>query len=138
VHGTCPPSAIFLSKRSQFMRACGLIVCPPQNIYSYEELKSKLLRNFSQQRKTIRSPNEILHIRRNDDEKVEAFMEHYINESMCIRDVPEVMKISSFINGVRHTQLCEKLGEEFPSTFDNLVDKVRAFVSGEDIGNSAR
>jgi hypothetical protein len=94
-------------------------------------LKDKFLRNFSQQRKTIRNPVEILHIKRNDDEKVEAFMERYINESMRIRDMPEVMKISGFINGVRHTQLCEKLGEEFPLSFDNLMDKVRAFIRGK-------
>jgi hypothetical protein len=111
---------------------------PPQRINSYEELNRKFLRNFSQQRKNIRNPNEILHIRRNEDEKVEAFMERYINESIRIREVPKVMKISCFTNGVRHTQLCEKLGEEFLPTFDSLMDKVRAFVRGKDTGNRAR
>jgi hypothetical protein len=49
-----------------------------------------------------------------------------------------VMKISGFIKGVRHAQLCEKLGEEFPSSFDSLMDKVRAFVRGKDTGNQAK
>jgi hypothetical protein len=55
-----------------------------------------------------------------------------------IRDVPEVMKTSGFINGVRHTQLGEKLGEEFASSFDNLMDKVRAFIRGKDTTSRAR
>ncbi|KAL8205931.1 hypothetical protein R6Q57_009482 [Mikania cordata] len=49
-----------------------------------------------------------------------------------IQGVPEVMKISSFINGFRQPQLCEKLGEDFPTTFDSLMDKVRVFVRGKD------
>ncbi|KAD7476973.1 hypothetical protein E3N88_00109 [Mikania micrantha] len=71
-------------------------------------------------------------MRRRDDEKVEQFMERFITESMQIQGVPEVMMISSFINRVRQPQLCEKLGEDFPTTFDGLMDKVRAFVRGKD------
>ncbi|KAD3067732.1 hypothetical protein E3N88_35612 [Mikania micrantha] len=86
----------------------------------------------------VKNPNEILHIRRRDDEKVEQFMERFITESMQIQGVPKVMKISSFINGVRQPQLCEKLGEDFPTTFDSLMDKVRAFVRGKDTSFRAR
>ncbi|KAD4888729.1 hypothetical protein E3N88_20802 [Mikania micrantha] len=57
---------------------------------------------------------------------------------MQIQGAPEVMKISSFINGFRQPQLCEKLGKDFPTTFDSLMDKVRAFVSGKDMSLMAR
>ncbi|KAD3640427.1 hypothetical protein E3N88_29650 [Mikania micrantha] len=100
--------------------------------------KLKLPANFHQKKKAVKNPNEILHIRRRDDEKVEQFMERFISESMQIQGVPEVMKISSFINGVRQPQLCEKLGEDFPTTFDSLMDKVRAFVRGKDTSFRAR
>ncbi|KAK9074310.1 hypothetical protein SSX86_006908 [Deinandra increscens subsp. villosa] len=111
---------------------------PPKSIDSYEELRGKFLRYFSQQKKTTRNPNEILHIRRKDDETLEGFMNRYIEESMYIRDVPEVMKISGFIQGVRNSQLCEKLGEEFPSSFDDLMDRVRAYIRGKDTGQKAK
>lgn len=65
-------------------------------------------------------------------------MERFILESMRIRDVPEIMKISSFINDVKHAQMCETLEEDFPKTFDVLMDKVCAFVRGKVVGNLVR
>ncbi|XP_021980450.1 uncharacterized protein LOC110876590 [Helianthus annuus] len=65
-------------------------------------------------------------------------MERFVKESMNIKDVLEVMKISSFINGLKHAQLCEKLGEEFPHSFENLMDRVRAFVRGKDTVSKAK
>ncbi|KAD1592681.1 hypothetical protein E3N88_42586 [Mikania micrantha] len=78
---------------------------PPGSIDSYEELRDKFLKQFNQKKKAIKNPNEILHIRRRDDEK---------------------------------PQLCEKLGEDFLTTFDGLMDKVRAFVRGKDTNLRAR
>ncbi|XP_022014314.1 uncharacterized protein LOC110913802 [Helianthus annuus] len=111
---------------------------PPGGIDSYKELSEKFLRNFGQQRKVVKNPNEILHIRQRDNERIDQYMERFIKESMNIKDVPKVMKISSFINGLKHAQLCEKLGEEFPHSFDNLMDRVRAFVRGKDTVNKAK
>ncbi|XP_022003491.1 uncharacterized protein LOC110900943 [Helianthus annuus] len=111
---------------------------PPGGIDSYEELSEKFLRNFGQQRKVVKNPNEILHIRQRDNERIDQYMERFVKERMNIKDVPEVMKISSFINGLKHAQLCEKLGEEFPHSFDNLMDRVRAFVRGKDTVSKAK
>ncbi|MFS7939180.1 putative retrotransposon gag domain-containing protein [Helianthus anomalus] len=110
---------------------------PPGGIDSYEELSEKFLRNFGQQRKVVKNPNEILHIRQRDNERIDQYMERFVKESMNINGVPEVMKINSFINGLKHAQLCEKLGEEFPHSFDNLMDRVRAYVRGKDTVNKA-
>lgn len=52
---------------------------------------------------------------------MEEVLERFIPESMRIRDVLEVMKINSFINGVNNAQLCKKLEEDFPETFDVLI-----------------
>ncbi|XP_022041634.1 uncharacterized protein LOC110944229 [Helianthus annuus] len=111
---------------------------PPGGIDSYEELSEKFLRNFGQQRKVVKNLNEILHIRQRDNEQIDQYMERFVKESMNIKDVPEVMKISSFINRLKHAQLREKLGEEFPHSFDNLMDRVRAFVRGKDTVNKAK
>lgn len=87
----------------------------------------------------MKNPNKILHIRRRDDGKVEQVMDRYVAESMNIKGVPEVIKmISGFINGVRLSQLTEKLGEDFPATFDQLMDRVGAFVRGKDTGTKLR
>ncbi|XP_035841427.1 uncharacterized protein LOC118488262 [Helianthus annuus] len=111
---------------------------PGGGVNSYEELSEKFLRNFGQQRKVVKNPNEILHIRQRDNERIDQYMERFVKESMNIKDVPEVMKISSFINGLKHAQLCEKLGEEFPHSFDNLMDRVRAFVRGKHTVSKAK
>ncbi|XP_022004175.1 uncharacterized protein LOC110901676 [Helianthus annuus] len=79
-----------------------------------------------------------MHIRQRDNERIDQYMERFVKESMNIKDVPEVMKINSFINGLKHTQLYEKLGEEFPHSFDNLMDRVRAFVRGKDTVSKAK
>jgi hypothetical protein len=57
---------------------------------------------------------------------------------MYIGDVQKVMKISNFVNGIRHNQLCEKLGEDFPASFDALIDRVRAFIRWKDMSDKAR
>ncbi|KAJ0455039.1 hypothetical protein HanIR_Chr15g0746711 [Helianthus annuus] len=57
---------------------------------------------------------------------------------MNIKDVPQVVKVSSFINRLKHAQLCKKLGEEFPRSFDNLMDRVRAFFRGKDTVSKAK
>ncbi|KAL8228597.1 hypothetical protein R6Q59_000011, partial [Mikania micrantha] len=72
---------------------------PPGSIDNYEEMRDEFLKQFQQKKKVVKNPNEILHITRRDDEKVKQFMERFITESMQIQGVPEVMKISSFING---------------------------------------
>ncbi|XP_022041919.1 uncharacterized protein LOC110944569 [Helianthus annuus] len=93
---------------------------PPGGIDSYEELSEKFLRNFGQQRKVVKNLNEILHIRQRDNERIDQYMERFVRESMNIKDVPEVMKISSFINELKHTQLCEKLGKSSPTHLTTL------------------
>ncbi|KAJ0866465.1 putative retrotransposon gag domain-containing protein [Helianthus annuus] len=111
---------------------------PPEGIDSYEESSEKFLRNFGQQRKVVKNPKKIMHMRQRDNERIDQYIERFVKESMNIKDVPEVMKISSFINGLKHAQLCEKLGEEFPHSFDNLMDRVRAFFRGKDTVNKAK
>ncbi|KAI3818504.1 hypothetical protein L1987_12313 [Smallanthus sonchifolius] len=111
---------------------------PSQSIDSFIQLKEKFLRNFGQQKKRFKNANEIMHIRRKENESVEQYMERFISESLLIEDVPEQMKVSSFINGVRHTQLQEKLGEDYPKGFDVLMDRVRAFIRGKDTSDRAR
>ncbi|KAL8211455.1 hypothetical protein R6Q57_005892, partial [Mikania cordata] len=71
------------------------------SIDGYKELRDKFLK-FNQKKRAIQNPNEVLHIRWR---------------------APKVMKINIFINRVRQPQLCEKLGEDFRTTFDSLTDK---------------
>ncbi|KAJ0949158.1 putative retrotransposon gag domain-containing protein [Helianthus annuus] len=54
---------------------------PAGSIDSYEDLSEKFLRNFNQQRKLIKNPNEIMHIRQKDNKRVDQYMERFIKES---------------------------------------------------------
>ncbi|KAD7116817.1 hypothetical protein E3N88_04085 [Mikania micrantha] len=108
-----------------------------------EELWEKILKMFEEQKTTRTLVEENDDHKKNkggpedeedprrDEEKVEQFIERFITESMQIQGVPEVMKISSFINGVRQPQLCEKLGEDFPKTLTRMKRKPATHQSEE-------
>lgn len=69
-------------------------------------LKIQFSRYFSQKKKTIKKkPQRNTTPMKRGDEPVEDIMEWSIMESIQIQDVPKVMKISNFINGVQNAQL---------------------------------
>jgi hypothetical protein len=59
---------------------------PPGSIDSFTHLKEKFQRKFIQHKKAMKTPSEILHLRRRYDENLEQFMTRFINESMRICD----------------------------------------------------
>ncbi|KAK1406979.1 hypothetical protein QVD17_38589 [Tagetes erecta] len=100
---------------------------PTGEIDDFIQFKDRFLRAFHQQRKALKNPGEMLQIRRNDGETIPEYIERFNRESMNIPDVPEVMKVTSFIYGLRHNQLCGKLNARFPKTLDEVMDRARAY-----------
>ncbi|GJU39236.1 reverse transcriptase domain-containing protein [Tanacetum coccineum] len=66
---------------------------PPESIDSYVVLRKVFLRNFLQQRKYIKDPIEIHHIKQKEGESTEAFMERFKAESMHVNGAPECMRL---------------------------------------------
>ncbi|GKD24670.1 reverse transcriptase domain-containing protein, partial [Tanacetum coccineum] len=71
---------------------------PPESIDNYEMLRKVFLWNYSQQKKYIKDPVEIHHIKQREGESTEAFMERIKAESMHVSGAPECMRISGFMH----------------------------------------
>ncbi|GJR47767.1 reverse transcriptase domain-containing protein [Tanacetum coccineum] len=73
---------------------------PPESIDNYEMLRKTFLRNYSQQKKYIKDPVEIHHIKQRKGEPMEAIMERFKAESMHVSRAPECMSISGFMHAI--------------------------------------
>ncbi|GKC27055.1 reverse transcriptase domain-containing protein [Tanacetum coccineum] len=74
---------------------------PKESVNSYEDLREAFRENYLQQKKHIKDPVDIHHIKQKDGECTEDFMERYKAESMDVEGAPECMKISGFMHGAR-------------------------------------
>ncbi|GJR50656.1 hypothetical protein Tco_1401177 [Tanacetum coccineum] len=76
----------------------------PKSVDGFEELSSKLLEEFSQQKKA---------------------------ESAHIKGVPPVLRISAFMHRHGHPELSKKLNDKILKTVDEMWERVRVFIKGE-------
>nr|GEW36188.1 hypothetical protein [Tanacetum cinerariifolium] len=78
-----------------------------------------------------KDPTEIHGIKRKPNEGLQAFMDRVKAESMHIKGVPLVLRISAFMHGHGHPELAKKLNDKIPKTVDEMWERVRAFIRGE-------
>ncbi|GJU87487.1 hypothetical protein Tco_1295033 [Tanacetum coccineum] len=104
---------------------------PPESIDNYEMLQKMFLGNYSQQKKYIKDPVEIHHIKQRERESTEAFMERFKAESMHVSGAPECMKISGFMHRITNPDLIKKLNENIPKSVDEMMSVTTAFLRGE-------
>ncbi|GJR19773.1 hypothetical protein Tco_0968300 [Tanacetum coccineum] len=86
---------------------------------------------FSQQKMYDKEPTEIHGIKRNLNEGLQAFMDRFKAESVHIKGVPPVLRISAFMHWHGHPELAKKLNDKIPKTVDEMWERVRAFIRGE-------
>ncbi|GJZ56216.1 putative nucleotidyltransferase, ribonuclease H [Tanacetum coccineum] len=103
----------------------------PKSVDGFEELSSKFLEEFSQQKRYDKDPTEIHGIKRKPNEGLQAFMDRFKAESAHIKGVPPVLRISAFMHGHGHPELAKKLNDKIPKTVDEMWERVRAFIRGE-------
>ncbi|XP_076929823.1 uncharacterized protein LOC143594382 [Bidens hawaiensis] len=78
-----------------------------------------------------KNPIDIHYIKREDTETVEDFLFRFTKETSQIPRANDSMKISGFIHGVRNDELVEKLHENIPKTFKDMINRVKGFVRGK-------
>nr|GEW93068.1 reverse transcriptase domain-containing protein [Tanacetum cinerariifolium] len=78
----------------------GFDTLPLESIDSYVVLRKAFLRNFLQEKKYIKDPIEIHHIRQREGELSEPFMERFKAESMHVNGAPECMRVSKFMHNI--------------------------------------
>ncbi|GJR04180.1 hypothetical protein Tco_0527164 [Tanacetum coccineum] len=112
----------------------------PKSVDGFEELSSKFLEEFSQQKKVGQDPSEItLGIKRKPlCRVVQAFMDRFKAESAHIKGVPPVLRISAFMHGHGHPELSKKLNDKIPKTVDEMWERIRAFIRGEAVTDTTK
>ncbi|GJY41296.1 reverse transcriptase domain-containing protein, partial [Tanacetum coccineum] len=103
----------------------------PKSVDGFQELSSKFLEEFSQQKRYDKDPMEIHGIKRKPYEGLQAFMDRFKAESAHIKGVPPVLRISAFMHGHGHPKLSKKLNDKIQKMVDEIWERVRAFIRGE-------
>ncbi|GJZ61554.1 reverse transcriptase domain-containing protein, partial [Tanacetum coccineum] len=95
----------------------------PKSVDVFEELSSKFLEEFSQQKRYDKEPTEIHGIKRKPNEWLQEFMDRFKEESAHIKGVPLVLRISSFMHGHGYPELAKKLNDKIPKTVDEIWER---------------
>jgi hypothetical protein len=74
---------------------------PTGEITNFKQLEERFLKNFSQQRRSMRDTTELHTIKGRDGESVGDFITRFSKESMQIKGADETLRISAFIHWVR-------------------------------------
>ncbi|GKA39768.1 hypothetical protein Tco_0732319 [Tanacetum coccineum] len=93
----------------------------------------------SQQKKCIKDPVEIHHIKQREEESTEDFVRRFKIESRDVKGAPEVMRISGFMHGITNPELIKRLHDKIPKSVDKMWKITTAFLRGEvTAGNQER
>ena len=109
---------------------------PNGTIDSWEALRSQFVSRFALRRKCVKSPMEITKIVRLANESLPEFKERWTDEASHISGVPELMQISSFINGSKCPELAKRFSDRVPQTVAEMMIRVDDFVRAEAVYRS--
>ncbi|GJW87021.1 reverse transcriptase domain-containing protein [Tanacetum coccineum] len=104
---------------------------PPESINSSDELKKAFLANFLPQKKCIKDPVEIYHIKQKEGESTEDFVQRFKTESRHVKGAPECMRIFGFMHGITNPELIKRLHENIPKSVDEMMRVTIAFLKGD-------
>ena len=88
----------------------------PGSIDSWGELREQFLARFSLRRKNAKDPTEITKIVCKAHESLPDFKERWTDEASYISGVPDIMKISAFMNAHKYPTLAKKFSDRIPRT----------------------
>ncbi|GKA54680.1 hypothetical protein Tco_0753629 [Tanacetum coccineum] len=98
------------------------------SIGGWTELRQQFTTKFSTRRACFKDPTEITKIVRKANETLVAFKERWIMETGFITRVPEVMKISSFMDAHKCQELAKQCSDNVPKTVDEMMTRLDDFV----------
>ncbi|GJS77117.1 reverse transcriptase domain-containing protein [Tanacetum coccineum] len=104
---------------------------PPESIDSYVVLQKAFLGNFLQQKKYIKDPVEIHHIKQKEGESTEAYMECFKSKIMYINGASECMRVSEFMYGITNPDLIKRLNDNILKSVDETMSVTTTFFRGE-------
>ncbi|GJV81894.1 reverse transcriptase domain-containing protein [Tanacetum coccineum] len=105
---------------------------PNGSIDGWAELRLQFTTRFSTRRACFKDPTKITKIVRRANETLVAFKERWIVETGFITGVPEVMKISSFMDAHKCPELAKRFSDKVPKTVDEMMTRLDDFVRSEE------
>ncbi|XP_022032871.1 uncharacterized protein LOC110933979 [Helianthus annuus] len=138
-----PIDATFRSKFTRRIAEAPIKEKPkmPQTVGKYDGLADpddhlnlfKRADEFSQQRRHTKDRNELLHIRRRDNETVENFIIRFNKESLAIPGVTNDLACGAFLQGVNDDELLRTLHgrDGVPPTIDEILRIAKVYVIQE-------
>nr|GEW38008.1 reverse transcriptase domain-containing protein [Tanacetum cinerariifolium] len=103
---------------------------PHESVNSYDELKEAFLANFRQQKKCIKDPVEIHHIKQREGESLEDFVRRFKVESRDVKGAPKIMRISGFMHGITNPELIKRLHNKISKSIDEMMRITTSFLGG--------
>nr|GEV53061.1 reverse transcriptase domain-containing protein [Tanacetum cinerariifolium] len=87
--------------------------------------------NFLQQKKCIKDPVEIHHIKQREKESTEDFVQRFKTKSRHVKGAQEWKRISRFMHGITNPELTKHLHDNIPKSVDEMMRVTTAFLRGE-------
>ncbi|GKD00221.1 hypothetical protein Tco_1170495 [Tanacetum coccineum] len=103
----------------------GAIRC---SIDGWDDLEEKFLNRFGMLKACDKDPTEITKIVRRANETLPNFRERWVSESNAIPNVPELMRISSFMSSHKCPELSKRFSDKIPKTIDEMLRRVDDYV----------
>ncbi|GJU70207.1 hypothetical protein Tco_1256466 [Tanacetum coccineum] len=95
------------------------------------DLKKAFLANYLQQKKCIKDPVEIHHIKQRERESTKDSIQRYKAESRHVKGDLECKRISGFMHGITNPELIKRLNDNIPKSVDEMIRTTTAFLWGE-------
>ncbi|GKB77213.1 reverse transcriptase domain-containing protein [Tanacetum coccineum] len=104
---------------------------PHDSINEWAELREAFAARYSVRRACFKERHGITKIIRKANESLTAFKERWTVETGFIMGVPEVMKISSFMDSVKSPELAKRFSDKVPTTANEMMERLDDFVRSE-------
>ncbi|GJV40105.1 reverse transcriptase domain-containing protein, partial [Tanacetum coccineum] len=104
---------------------------PSKSVDNYDDLKKAFLANLLQQKKYIKDPVEIHHIKQREGESTKDFVQRFKVKSRHVKGTLECMRISGFMHGITNPELIKRLHDNIPKSVDEMMRVTTAFLMGE-------
>ncbi|GKE42379.1 hypothetical protein Tco_1469663, partial [Tanacetum coccineum] len=100
-------------------------ICMPSHVKTYDESEDskdhlKIFQAAAKQKKCIKDPIEIHHIKQREWESTKDFVRRFKIESMDVKGAPEFMRISGFMHGITNPELIKHLHDKIPKSLDEM------------------
>ncbi|GJT89768.1 reverse transcriptase domain-containing protein [Tanacetum coccineum] len=91
----------------------------------------KIFQAAAKQKKCIKDPVEIHHIKQREGGSTKDFVRRFKTETRNVKGAPEVMRISGFMHGITNPELIKRLHNKIPKSVDEMWKITTSFLRGE-------